>query len=117
MSIMVADVPGARLRSVCSWLGLVLSAYAVYVEWKTHHQQDHPLEELEEFTALCDVNAIGASCRYVPLYCTVNNSLSWLCQIQSNYCTYWTLRPLPVNQQQSVSTATRTNAVLLWNYP
>jgi hypothetical protein len=62
----VANIPDATLRSVCAWLGLVLSAYAVYVEWKTHHLQEVLVEEgQDEFTALCDIKAIGASCRYV----------------------------------------------------
>jgi hypothetical protein len=43
-----------------SWIGLILSAYAVYVEYKVEH-----LAPDEEFSALCDVPALGASCRYV----------------------------------------------------
>lgn len=42
-------------------VGLVLSAYAVFVEYKVHH-----LQPGEEFTALCDIDALKASCRYVP---------------------------------------------------
>ena len=45
-------------RIVLASLGLVLSLYAVYVEHKMEH-----LDENEEFTALCDIDAIGASCR------------------------------------------------------
>ena len=41
-----------------SWIGLILSAYAVYVEYKVEH-----LSPDEEFSALCDVPALGASCR------------------------------------------------------
>jgi hypothetical protein len=43
-----------------SLIGWVLSAYAVYVEHKVEH-----LSPDEEFSALCDVPALGASCRYV----------------------------------------------------
>jgi hypothetical protein len=43
-----------------SWIGLILSTYAVYVEYKVEH-----LSADEEFSALCDVPALGASCRYV----------------------------------------------------
>ena len=45
--------------------GLILSLYALYVESKLH---DEDLEE--EFVALCDIEAIGASCRcvYKDLY-------------------------------------------------
>ncbi|CAB9509680.1 epoxide reductase complex subunit 1 [Seminavis robusta] len=60
-----ADVPGAGLRSAISFVGLVLSIYAVYVEWKVHHIREAPEEMEEEFTALCDIQAIGASCSQV----------------------------------------------------
>lgn len=40
-------------------MGLVLSLYAVYVEYKMEHKDPE-----EEFTALCDIERIGASCRY-----------------------------------------------------
>lgn len=43
-----------------AFLGLLVSLYAVYVEFKMKHK-----EEEEEFTALCDVEQIGASCRCV----------------------------------------------------
>ena len=39
-------------------VGLVLSAYALYVEHKVAHK---PSEE--EFAALCDIEQLGASCR------------------------------------------------------
>jgi len=39
-------------------LGFILSAYALYVEHKVAH-----LPPDEEFAALCDIDAIGASCR------------------------------------------------------
>jgi hypothetical protein len=45
-----------------SVIGLVLSVYAVYVEHKVEH-----LDADEEFTALCDIQALNASCRYVML--------------------------------------------------
>ena len=34
--------------------------YAVYVEYKTHH-----LQQDEEFSSLCDIEALNASCRCV----------------------------------------------------
>jgi hypothetical protein len=43
-----------------STAGLTLSLYAVYVEYKVEHLSAH-----EEFTALCDIQALNASCRYV----------------------------------------------------
>lgn len=68
----VATIPGAGLRIVCSILGLVLSVYAVYVEVKVHriieaaNDNDAADEEsMEEFSALCDIAAIGASCSQV----------------------------------------------------
>lgn len=60
----LADTSGSSFRSFCSTLGLVLSCYAVYVEWKVHHLS--VVDDIEEeFTALCDIQSIGASCRYV----------------------------------------------------
>ncbi len=41
-----------------SLFGLLLSMYAVYVEHKTAQEGD-------DFVALCDISAIGASCRQV----------------------------------------------------
>lgn len=38
--------------------GVVLSLYALYVEHKTAH----PADDIE-FTALCDIESLGASCR------------------------------------------------------
>jgi hypothetical protein len=48
---------GKRM-SLYAALGSILSAYALYVEHKMAH-----LPPDEEFTALCDIDAIGASCR------------------------------------------------------
>jgi hypothetical protein len=42
-------------------VGVILSMYALYVE----HKVAHKLPSDEEFTALCDIEIIGASCRYV----------------------------------------------------
>lgn len=69
----VQVIASAQLR-VCSglllvmmptWLlavlGLVLSVYAVYVEHKVNRAHEDPSLD---FTALCDIEAIGASCRY-----------------------------------------------------
>jgi preprotein translocase subunit Sss1 len=39
-------------------MGVILSSYALYVEHKMAHKPDE-----EEFVALCDIDAIGASCR------------------------------------------------------
>lgn len=51
-------------------LGLVLSLYAVYVEHKLTHRSSHSsssssslVVDEEPFQALCDIEAIGASCR------------------------------------------------------
>jgi hypothetical protein len=41
-------------------IGLLLSIYAVFVEYKVH-----TLKPGEEFTALCDIDALQAKCRYV----------------------------------------------------
>jgi hypothetical protein len=55
--IIMSDLTSTRFLSV---IGLTLSVYAVYVEYRVEH-----LSPDEEFTALCDVPALGASCRYV----------------------------------------------------
>lgn len=44
-------------------IGFILSAYSVYVEHKVESQNDDPGGE--EFHALCDIEAIGASCSAV----------------------------------------------------
>jgi hypothetical protein len=40
--------------------GLVICIYGIYVEHKARHSSEDPSSE---FTALCDIPAIGASCR------------------------------------------------------
>jgi hypothetical protein len=52
------------IRPTWPWAaaGFVLSCYALYVEHKVSHK-----EEDESFTALCDIEQLGASCRYVLL--------------------------------------------------
>jgi vitamin-K-epoxide reductase (warfarin-sensitive) len=51
---------------VASGLGWILSAYAVYVEYKVHMREQLPVgDDGEEFVALCDIAAIGASCSNV----------------------------------------------------
>ena len=50
-------LPSSRFLAL---VGLVLSLYAVYVEHKVEYKDPD-----EEFSALCDIEAIGASCRYV----------------------------------------------------
>lgn len=49
-------------------LGLLVSLYAVYVEYKMKH-----LPQDEEFEALCDIEQIGASCRYAWYHYIVND--------------------------------------------
>merc|ERR1740121_739747 len=48
---------GKLFPTILSLIGLILSAYAVYVE----HRVAHSSEE-DEFVALCDIDSIGASC-------------------------------------------------------
>lgn len=43
-------------------VGLLVSSYAVYVEYKMKTKS-----ETEDFVALCDIEQISASCRYVEL--------------------------------------------------
>jgi len=43
-------------------LGLILSLYALYVEHKISHKPEEVEEGVEEFSALCDIESIGASC-------------------------------------------------------
>ncbi len=61
--------PSLYTRILCT-VGIILSLYALYVEHKTHHSTDeHGISDREneefqeEFKALCDIEAIGASCR------------------------------------------------------
>jgi vitamin-K-epoxide reductase (warfarin-sensitive) len=49
------------IKAALTGLGLILSLYAVYVEHKMEHLAEHD----EEFTALCDIPSIGASCSTV----------------------------------------------------
>lgn len=42
-------------------VGLVMSVYSIYVE----HKNDHEPDDGDEFVALCDIEAIGASCSAV----------------------------------------------------
>mmetsp|Transcript_34965 Transcript_34965/g.64281 ORF Transcript_34965/g.64281 Transcript_34965/m.64281 type:complete len:177 (-) Transcript_34965:325-855(-) len=47
-------------------IGIVLSAYSIYVEHKVHqHDQYDGPDGGEEFQALCDIELIGASCSAV----------------------------------------------------
>jgi hypothetical protein len=55
-------------NSILAIIGFILSAYSVYVEHKVETmQEEDPAnnnpDEIEEFKALCDIEAIGASCR------------------------------------------------------
>ena len=45
-------------------VGIILSLYAVYVEHKVAHKSPD-----EEFTALCDIETLNASCRWVISHC------------------------------------------------
>eukprot|EP00555_Chaetoceros_dichaeta_P015145 CAMPEP_0198261854 /NCGR_PEP_ID=MMETSP1447-20131203/10494_1 /TAXON_ID=420782 /ORGANISM="Chaetoceros dichaeta, Strain CCMP1751" /LENGTH=118 /DNA_ID=CAMNT_0043949901 /DNA_START=28 /DNA_END=381 /DNA_ORIENTATION=+ len=46
---------------ILSTFGFILSIYALYVE----HRMSHPPDgDDEEFVALCDIDAIGASCSH-----------------------------------------------------
>ena len=53
------------VRIICT-IGIILSSYALYVEHKTHGKDQSGIGggEEEEFQALCDIEAIGASCRW-----------------------------------------------------
>ncbi len=54
-------------NSILAIIGFILSAYSVYVEHKVEMMQEDPANnnpEIEEFKALCDIEAIGASCRW-----------------------------------------------------
>ena len=51
-------------------VGGLLSVYALYVEHMTKvhaHDVNEATGALEPFTALCDIEQIGASCRYVTI--------------------------------------------------
>ena len=50
------------VRTSLAAVGWVLSVYAVYVEYKMEH---NVAQTDQEFTALCDIEAIGASCSKV----------------------------------------------------
>jgi len=56
-------------RRVVASIGWVLALYSLYVEDKVAHRNDPSFDSPEEepFKALCDIEAIGASCRYVML--------------------------------------------------
>ena len=51
------------ISKVLPIVGIVLSLYALYVE-KRHAEEEQSLFVGEKFEALCDIEAIGASCRY-----------------------------------------------------
>mmetsp|Transcript_26312 Transcript_26312/g.32434 ORF Transcript_26312/g.32434 Transcript_26312/m.32434 type:complete len:190 (+) Transcript_26312:32-601(+) len=60
------DKPSNYTRVLCL-IGILLSSYALYVEYKTsvNHRREDEGVEIEEFQALCDIEAIGASCSSV----------------------------------------------------
>lgn len=51
-------------NAVLAIIGFILSAYSVYVEHRIEHKDESP-DGGEEFQALCDIEAIGASCSAV----------------------------------------------------
>ena len=53
--------PSIYSRTLCI-IGIILSSYALYVEHKTHGK-DFEDGDGDGFQALCDIEAIGASCR------------------------------------------------------
>ncbi len=68
------NIKSTYVRILCT-IGIILSCYALYVEHKTHDKFNDkntsihngstlfPIKEEDEFKALCDIEAIGASCR------------------------------------------------------
>lgn len=50
-------------NAILATLGIILSAYSVHVEHQVEHKNENP--DGEEFQALCDIEAIGASCSAV----------------------------------------------------
>jgi uncharacterized membrane protein len=56
--------PSIYTKTVCTF-GVILTIYALYVEYMTHGVDLDNQKEGEEFQALCDIEAIGASCSAV----------------------------------------------------
>lgn len=56
---------GSKFPCVLTIIGAVLSTYALYVEHKMSHPSSSDNGQEEEFVALCDIEAIGASCSHV----------------------------------------------------
>jgi len=54
---------GVFNNAVLATIGFILSAYSIYVEHKVEHKDDTP--DGEEYHALCDIEAISASCSAV----------------------------------------------------
>lgn len=66
-------------NSILVIIGFILSAYSVYVEHKVEMMQEDLANnnpEIEEFKALCDIEAIGASCRWDYLSTEVIDNFS-----------------------------------------
>jgi len=55
----------SRYTCILASIGVVLSTYALYVEHRMSHPSMDADDEAEEFVALCDIDAIGASCSHV----------------------------------------------------
>jgi len=66
----------SRYTCILASIGVVLSTYALYVEHRMSHPSMDADDEAEEFVALCDIDAIGASCRYVMLLLYVTLTFS-----------------------------------------
>lgn len=68
---MEPNIPPSLFPLSLCFLGFIISAYALYVEFKTSHSvqsstdADGPYFHESEFKALCDIESIGASCSAV----------------------------------------------------
>jgi uncharacterized membrane protein len=60
----MSPTPSIYTRAL-SIVGIILSCYALYVEYKTSHPTVTEDGIEEEFQALCDIESIGASCSQV----------------------------------------------------
>jgi hypothetical protein len=71
-----SELTNRNIRTI-PWaiVGGILSIYALYVESMTHRRHLQP--EAEPFVALCDIEQIGASCRYVAVWEYLCTSRLW----------------------------------------
>ena len=56
-------------------VGFVLSCYALHVEHHVAH-----MEPDEEYSSLCDIEQINASCRQVFIYVVIKSSWRYFCR-------------------------------------